>query len=94
LASNVNNLAIFAERPNVADYCLSAIDGTRLGIQAVNATHEDCTSKRSVADEAATPDLLHRGPESVHVGALAEGESSSTLPSFLIGTTVGTRDSG
>jgi hypothetical protein len=39
LASNVNNLAIFAERPNVADYCLSAIDGTGLRIQPVDATH-------------------------------------------------------
>jgi hypothetical protein len=28
-----------AESPQVADYCLSAIDGTRLRIQPVDATH-------------------------------------------------------
>jgi hypothetical protein len=32
----------------------------------------DCVSRRSVADEAKTKDLLHGKPESVDVGALAE----------------------
>jgi hypothetical protein len=33
----------------------------------------NCVSRRSVADEAKTPDLLHGKPESLDVGALAEG---------------------
>ena len=33
----------------------------------------DCVSRRSVADETKTPDLLHGKPESSDVGALAEG---------------------
>jgi hypothetical protein len=32
----------------------------------------NCISRRSVADEAKTEDLLHGKPESVDVGALAE----------------------
>jgi hypothetical protein len=82
LASNVNNLAIFAERPNVADYCLSAIDGTGLGIQAVNATHEDCTSKRSVADEAATPDLYTEAQKAFMWERWQKGNHPAHCPAF------------
>jgi len=35
----VDDLSGNVEGPLVADYCLSAIDGTRLRIQPVDATH-------------------------------------------------------
>jgi hypothetical protein len=41
----------------------------------------DCVSRRSVADEAKTEDLLHGKSESVDVGALAErGVPSADRP--------------
>jgi hypothetical protein len=51
-------------------------------------------SRRSVADEAETSDLLYRGPESAHVGSLEEGRvAPANCPTIRSKSLIDTADS-
>lgn len=66
----------------VMEGLLSTVDSTGLC-----TTTKFCVSRRSVADEAETSDLLHRKPEKIDVGSLVKRRLSSRSPYYLNETT-------
>jgi hypothetical protein len=60
-----------------ARFIADGVTGIEGGFNRSMQHTRDCASRRSVADEAKTSDLLHGKPEGANVGALAEGRISS-----------------